>query len=109
MKETLIESGITEKELKVVSRVLKWFNFFMAPLVFMTLWNWFVVGFGVPHLTYIWSMGVLLTLDYIGFHASYINDKIFDDDSYYMFAISFTNTLTMLTMWVFAFVIQLFM
>ena len=49
-----------------ITAVLGALLYALEAFTFQTLWNWFVVPiFSLPHLTFIWSMGLVLVLSHI--------------------------------------------
>ncbi|CAK1240806.1 hypothetical protein [Fructobacillus cardui] len=62
---------------KVATFTLNLINMFTTPLVFMIMWNWFVVQIGAPHVGYLVSFGIILLVDFAIYIPSQNNILIY--------------------------------
>lgn len=81
-------------------------NIFLAPFIFMQLYNWFVVpATGWIKLSYWLAFGIVLVLDAIKINVSVDKDK--DDDAVGLFTKATIQTGTLLLLWGIAALVQL--
>jgi hypothetical protein len=66
---------------KVTTFTLNLINMFTTPLVFMIMWNWFVVQIGAPHVGYLLSFGIVLLVNLAIYIPSQNNIRVYRDDS----------------------------
>ncbi|NLS38680.1 hypothetical protein GHU05_07065 [Fructobacillus tropaeoli] len=62
---------------KTATVTLNLINMFTTPLVFMIMWNWFVVRVGLPHVGYFLSFGIILLIDFAIYIPSQNNILIY--------------------------------
>lgn len=99
---------MTVKEKKLASNVLGWFNALLTPLVFMMMWNWFIVKIGAPQINYWLSFGIVLTADFIIMMPSQINSKLLNNDVQYRYKLNALVTLYTITAIIFSLIVHLF-
>lgn len=69
------------KSTKVATATLNLINMFTTPLVFMIMWNWFVVRIGAPYVGYLVSFGIILLVDFSIYIPSQNNIRVYRDDN----------------------------
>ncbi|CAK1249380.1 hypothetical protein [Fructobacillus cardui] len=70
---------MTDKQMKTTTNIFGVINLFMTPLVFMTMWNWYVTQIGAPHVGYWLSFGIVLLIDFVIYTPSYVNILVYQD------------------------------
>ncbi|MBC9701101.1 MAG: hypothetical protein H9W83_00705 [Leuconostoc sp.] len=99
---------MTIKEKKIAASGLGWVNALLTPLVFMIMWNWFIVKIGAPHIDYWLSFGIILTADFIIMMPSQINDKALNGDVEYRYKLNVFSTSSIIMTMIFALIVHLF-
>ena len=99
---------MTLKKKKIAASGLGWVNALLTPLVFMIMWNWFIVKIGAPHINYWLSFGIVLAADFIIMMPSQINEKALNNDAEYRYKLSILGTSSIITTMTFALIVHLF-
>ena len=99
---------MTLKEKRIVASGLGCLNGLLTPLVFMVMWNWFIVKIGAPQINYWLSFGIILAADLIIMMPSQINDKVLNDDVEYRYKLNILSTVSIITTMILALIVHLF-
>ncbi|MFT9031148.1 MAG: hypothetical protein ABF415_06700 [Leuconostoc pseudomesenteroides] len=99
---------MTLKEKKIAVIGLGWLNALITPLVFMIMWNWFIVKIGAPQINYWLSFGIVLTADFIIMMPSQLNEKVLNNDVEYRYKLNILSTSSIIMTMIFALIVHLF-
>ena len=99
---------MTVKEKKLAAGVLGWLNALLTPLVFMIMWNWFIVKIGAPQINYWLSFGIVLAADFIIMMPSQINEKALNNDVEYRYKLNILSTSSIIMSIILALIVHLF-
>lgn len=72
---------MTNKMKRTATFIIGIFTMLISPLVFMMMWNWYVVPLGVIRLHYWLSFGFLMTIDFALVMPSQISSKSLKHDA----------------------------
>lgn len=99
---------MTEKQMKITTRIIMLVNSFAGPFVLMLLWNWFVVKIGAPHITYWLAFGLDVTIGFVFSGDTKKNEKVITNDAEYMFLLSIYSASNIIVALVLGYVVHLF-
>jgi hypothetical protein len=73
-------------------------------LILSQVWSWFIVPFGLPSIGIAWALGISIMISLLTFRP-----ELATNPEHQGFIGAAISTVVMLTLWLFAFIIHLFM